>query len=392
MYRYFGDTPLVWVMISGRFGLSLAFGLLCGCRTPPPSPARAMTTNETRLERIIVARDGKGFVTVPSGRSFHPWGMNYGNGGRLIEDFWDTEWDTVRGDFRELKDMGANVVRVSLQYGRFMESAERPDPAAFERLEGLARLAEETGLYLDLTGLGCYRPSDVPAWYDALDESDRWKAQAAFWSHVAEHCASSPAIFCYDLVNEPLSPAERREPGRWASGSRFGDMDFLQYIALDPAGRKREEIAAQWIRRMTRSIRERDTVHLITVGLLPWSYQWHHLSGFLPRTVAPEMDFLSVHIYPDKTKPEEAIAGLRHFAVGKPIVIEETFPLNCDTKQLEAFLRDSRKWACGWMGHYDGAPPDELDSRERSGQLTIAQSIYREWLRLFVRLTPEFSR
>ena len=37
---------------------------------------------------------------------------------------------------------------------------------------------EQTGLRLDVTGLGCYHRRDVPAWYDGLNEERRWAAQA----------------------------------------------------------------------------------------------------------------------------------------------------------------------------------------------------------------------
>jgi hypothetical protein len=67
-------------------------------------------------------------------------------------------------------------------------------------------LAEQTGLYLDLTGLGCYHKQDVPQWYDKLTEQDRWAAQAVFWETVAKTCAHSPAIFCYDLLSESRKP------------------------------------------------------------------------------------------------------------------------------------------------------------------------------------------
>src|SRR4029434_11098449 len=97
------------------------------------------------------------------------------------------------------------------------------------------------------------------------------------------------------------------------------------------------------------------------------------------------------HIYPDTTKPGEAMECLRHFVVGKPVVIEETFPLSCDAAQLEAFLRASKEIACGWIGHYDGNTPDELDALEQAGKLSVAQGVYREWLRRFVRLNPEVS-
>jgi hypothetical protein len=207
---------------------------------------------------------------------------------------------------------------------------------------------------------------------------------------VAQVCQSSPAVFCYDLINEPLSPAGKRAAGQWRSGSLFGGYDFLQYIALDPAGRKREDIPVRWIRQLTAAIRQHDRAALITVGQLPWSRQWKHLSGFLPEKVAPELDFLSVHIYPDTKKPGEELECLRQFAVGKPVVIEETFPLNCSIGDLEMFLRASQEIACGWIGHYDGATLAELDALERAGKLTMPQAVYRSWQRLFLRLKPEF--
>ena len=343
------------------------------------------------MPRVVVAEDGRGFVLEGTKRAFHPWGMNYGNAGRLMEDFWDADWETLARDFRNLRALGVNVVRVHLQFGRFMRSPTEPDPHGLEQFARLLRLAEETGLRLDVTGLACYRPADVPAWYDALDEPARWAAQARFWDAVAEVGAPSPAVFCYDLINEPISPAGKREPGKWPSGSLLGGYDFLQYIALDPAGRERADIAVAWIRQMRAAIRLHDRRALITVGLLPWSRAWKHLSGFLPEKVAPELDYLSVHIYPDTTKPGEAIECLKHFAVGKPVVIEETFPLSCGVAELEDFLRQSREFACGWVGHYDGQTPTELDASERAGHLTLAQATYREWMRLFVRLKPGFS-
>ncbi|HSI11126.1 MAG TPA: cellulase family glycosylhydrolase [Chthoniobacter sp.] len=343
------------------------------------------------MRRVVVAEDRHGFVVEGAGQVFHPWGMNYGNDGRLMEDFWDEDWETLAGDFRELRDIGVNVVRVHLQVGKFMRSATEPDRHGLEQFARLLKLAEETGLRLDVTGLACYRPADVPVWYDALDESARWEVQARFWAAVAEVGASSPAVFCYDLINEPLSPGEKRQPGQWRSGSDLGGYDFLQYIALDLAGRKREDIPVMWIRQLSAAIRQHDPHALITVGMLPWSRQWKHLSGFLPEKVAPELDFISVHIYPDSKLPGEAMECLQHFAVGKPIVIEETFPLSCTVPELEAFFRASRELACGWIGHYDGQPPAEIDALEKAGKMTGKQAIYREWLRLFVRLTPEFT-
>jgi hypothetical protein len=98
-----------------------------------------------------------------------------------------------------------------------------------------------------------------------------------------------------------------------------------------------------------------------------------------------------VHIYPDSEKPAEAMEALRRVSVGKPVVIEETFPLYSSVEELEEFLRASKEIATGWMGHYDGQNLEELDAIERAGELTVPQEIYRAWQRLFVRLKPEFA-
>ncbi|MBI4660400.1 MAG: cellulase family glycosylhydrolase [Verrucomicrobia bacterium] len=381
-------------MTPRRFALILLVvseAVLCGCRSAAKSGPSAAVISVGWLERIVVEPDGRGFISEQSKRPFHPWGMNYGNAGRLMEDFWDRDWDTLADDFRELKTLGANVVRVHLQFGKFMNAPEVPSAEALRRFRRLLRLAERTGLYLDVTGLACYRPADVPAWYDALDEPARWAAQAKFWQVIAGIGAASPAVFCYDLMNEPISPAQRREPGRWRSGNLFGGYDFVQYIALDPTGRTREEIVRQWIQKMSEAIRKHDRRALITVGLLPWSRQWRHLSGFVPEKLAAQLDFISVHIYPDKNRPGEAMESLRQCRTDKPVVIEETFPLSCDATQLETFLRASREIACGWLGHYDGDPIEELDDVELAGKLSLAQSVYRQWLQMFVRLKSEFA-
>jgi hypothetical protein len=344
------------------------------------------------MERIMVATDGRGFVLAESKRVFQPWGFNYGNRGRLMEDFWDRDWQTFAVDFRKMKGLGANVVRVHLQYGKFMSAPDLPNRAAFRQLSRMLRLAETTGLYLDVTGLACYRPGDTPKWYDAMDEPQRWAAQSNFWNTVATTCAASPAVFCYDLINEPFSPGGKREAGAWRSGSSLGGYDFMQFITLDPGGRKREEIPLQWIRVMTAAIRSRDSQALITVGLLPWAGAWGHLSGFVPEKVAPELDFIAIHIYLESKKPDDAMTALSKCVAGKPVVIEETFPLTCTPAEEESFLRQSREIACGWIGHYDGQSLKDFDKLDRAGRLTPTQAMYREWEKLFVKLKPEFMR
>lgn len=338
------------------------------------------------MQHVRVADDGRGFVLARSGAEFVPWGFNYDHDrkGRLIEDYWETEWPTVEEDFREMKALGANVVRVHLQFGRFMDGPRTPNAPALERLERLERLvqlAEKTGLYLDLTGLGCYHKADVPAWYDRLDETDRWDAQAKFWEAVAKRCARSPAVFCYDLMNEPVVPGGGKKRDDWL-GPAFAGKHFVQFITLETKGRPRHEIARAWIGRLVAAIRRHDRRHMITVGLVPWSLDRPGLtSGFVPEKIAGELDFVAVHLYPERGKVDEAIETLKAFDVGKPIVVEETFPLKCPVEELRTFIEKSRGTASGWIGFYWGKTAEECRASK-----TIADAVTAGWLELFREL------
>jgi hypothetical protein len=336
------------------------------------------------MERVRVAGDNRGFVLEPSGRKFVPWGFNYDHdeAGRLLEDYWREEWGKVEEDFREMKALGANVVRIHLQLGRFLPERGKPAAAALERLDRLLDLARASGLYLDLTGLGCYHKQEVPAWYDALTERERWEAQAAFWEAVALRAKGSPAVFCYDLVNEPVVPGKGRRDD-WL-GPPFAGKHFVQFITLDLGDRERPAVAAEWVKRLAAAIRKHDPARLITVGLVPWSLERPGLtSGFVPERIAEDLDFLSVHIYPERGKLEEALETLAGFAVGKPVVIEEMFPLHSSPEDLERFIARSREKAAGWIGFYWGKTPDECRaSKEIADHLTLG------WLELFQKGAP----
>jgi hypothetical protein len=337
------------------------------------------------METVKVARDGKAFVTGSSGRPFVPWGFNYDHdeNGRLLEDYWNAEWPKVEEDFREMKQLGANVVRVHFQFGKFMLSETKPNTNALARFAQLLQLAERTGLGLDVTGLGCYHKQDVPAWYDLLDEEGRWNAQASFWRAVAHVGRTSPAIFCYDLMNEPVAP-HRTGVGKDWLGSPFAGKHFVQWISREGKGRERPEIARAWIRQLAQAIRTEDPSHLITVGLVDWSLPRPGLdSAFHPEVIAPELDFLSVHVYPEKEKVGEAIETLKAFKVGKPVVIEETFPLKCSASEFDEFFQRSRPHAAGWIGFYWGRTPDEC---RRS--TNIADAFMLGWLEWFQKTKP----
>ena len=325
------------------------------------------------MEWVKVSKDGKSFVLASSGKAFVPRGLNYDRDadGRMIEDYWEAEWPKVEQDFAEMKELGANVVRVHLQFGRFMESAEKSNKKALDRLEKLVSLAESQGLYLDLTGLACYKKEHIPDWYDGSSERDRWHAQSVFWGAIAARCADRPGVFCYDLMNEPVVPTGSRKAGEWLGPAFAGVYYYVQFISLDQQDRPRTEIARDWLKTMTASIRKHDKRHLITIGLLPTSG-----SGFVPKEIAPELDYLSVHIYPESAKMKESLDTVKEFSVGKPLVIEEVFPMHCSIPELRQFLGQAK--VAGWMGFYWGKTMEECRKSD-----SISDAIMLAWLEMF---------
>jgi aryl-phospho-beta-D-glucosidase BglC (GH1 family) len=200
-------------------------------------------------------------------------------------------------DFHEIKALGANTVRIHLQVAKFVISPDEVNKVSLMQLKRLVNLAEQTGLYLNITGLGCYHKQDVPAWYDAMDETARWETQAMFWKAVAEVCANSPAIFCYDLMNEPILADSKKNDGEktkndWL-GAGLGDKFFVQRITLDLAGRSNEEVAKAWIEKLTTAIRSQDKRHMITVGVIPWAHVWPKAKPlFYNKEVSASLDLL----------------------------------------------------------------------------------------------------
>lgn len=234
----------------------------------------------TMLPWVGVSKDNKGFVLQPSMQPFVPWGFNYDHdeNGRLIEDYWLDEWPKIEGDFAEMKQLGANVVRIHLQLGKFMDGIDKPNEQA-----------------------------------------------------------------------------------------------------LDQADRPRPDIARRWVDHLVASIRKTDKRHLVTVGLVDWSLDRKGLtSGFVPEKVTENLDFVAVHLYPETGKLDEAAKTLDGFSVGKPVVVEEMFPLKCSPKDLDAFIEKSGKDAAGWISFYWGEAPDEL---RRSTE--IGDAILLQWLELF---------
>lgn len=332
------------------------------------------------LEFVRVAPDQKGFVLAISHKPFIAWGHNYAV--NEPDPPAPLDWAQVAQDFDDFRAMGATVARLHLQVPHYMDTPGAPDGPALAELNQWLKLAEEKGVYLDLTGLASYHVKHRAAWYDQLPDKQRWAVQARFWEAVAATCARSAAVFCYDLINEPITAGEHKDG--WYIG-RMGDYEFLQRLSLDQGGRSSDDITREWTHLMVSAIRRHDHEHLITIGMLP---MW----GIPLQVAGRELDFISVHIYPETGKVDDALNTLRRFEIGKPVVVEETFPLSCDAAEERDFLLRSRGLAAGWIGHYPSEGLAGLLALEKSGKLSSSQSAFLSWLKLFRDLTSQMLK
>lgn len=340
------------------------------------------------LPRIRLSDDKRSFVRADSGKPFTPWGFNYlGREGSLAEEEWSTPagWAQIETDFAAMKKLGANLVRWHLQFETYMAAPDKPKAEQLARLKKLLSLAKSHGLYLDLTGLSSYRLKRSPDWYDALPERDRWRAQAHFWDAIAQTCAGDSTVFCYDLMNEPVitEPKEGEHP--WLTGE-LGGLHFVQRIASKPAGRDAQEIAETWIKTQTEPIRRRDPDALITVGVIPWAFVWPNAKPiFYSPDALKQLDFVSIHVYPKSSEREKELKALAVYDLGKPLVVEEIFPMTCTVKELDEFMEASKDHVEGWVSHYFG-----LSAEEHRKEKTIAGAIKADALEFWQRKGKQF--
>ncbi len=333
----------------------------------------------TAMDFVKLSPDKKGFVLDPSGDRYVPWGHNYASVD--IMDRLAKDPARVERDFAEMKAAGTTVARVHPEMPAFLRGPDKVDPAALQRLERLLQVAEKSGVYLHITGLACYKIKDRMAWYDKLDDEARWKVQEFFWSTIAKACAKSPAVFCYDLVNEPAAAAKRADG--WYVG-RMGDVEFCQRLTLDQPKRRGDDIFRDWTGRTVAAIRRHDPKRLITLGMLPFPSAY--------KTAAEQLDFVSPHLYPKAGKVDAEIALLKQFDFGKPIVIGETFPLSCGVDDERDFLLKSRSLAQGWIGHWPAETPAQLRELKKQGKISLQQSVWLSWVELSREIGPEMKR
>jgi hypothetical protein len=377
---------------------------------------------------IAVGSDGKSFVEQSSGRPYVPFGTNYydPNTGWAPKIWRQFDADRVTRHFEVMRDLGVNCARVFLTAATFQPDIHTIDEQALVKLDTFIRIARQSGIRLILTGPDHWEGS--PAYWkpDRFAGEQALQALDDFWRTVGKRYRDEPAIFAWDLLNEPHIPwfMETWRPmwNRWLQ-TEYGTWEKLK---TDWAGeikdgdswgnigtpenraskgnprllawqRFREHLADEWVRRQVETIRQADPTHLVTVGYIQWSYPLVRggnpslYAAFNPQRQAKWLDFMCIHFYPLLGKPLESKEAwdrnlaylqsvLAYCHVGKPVVLEEfgwygggaprgqpSLTEDEQDRWIVAEIEATRRLADGWLSWPFADTPTSTDMSKFGG-------------------------
>ena len=401
------------------------------------------------MELVEVSRDGRGFVEQGSGRPYIPFGTNYydphtGWAPKLWRQF---DADKVREHFRVMSSLGVNCARVFLTAGSFQPTADAIDEQTLSKLDKMVEIAREVGIRLIPTGPdhwegqpGYWKP-DRFAGEDALGALDR------FWDVFGRRYRGEPAIFAWDLLNEPHLPwscpqwapkwhawlhemyADRSEL-KAAWGDELTEADTWDHVAV-PADRPnagnprlrdwqrfREHLADEWVRRQVEAIRRADPTHLVTVGYIQWSYPLirpgdpGRYAAFNPHRQVRWLDFTTIHFYPTQGSPFQSDENWRnnisylqavvaYNRADKPVLLGEYGWYGGGAPQKHPFLSEeqqahwigeevvaTRSLADGWLSWPFADTPSSGDISLYAGLVKLDLSV-KAWGRKFQELAAD---
>ena len=395
------------------------------------------------MQLVVVTPDGLGFAERDSGRPYIPFGTNYydphtGWAPKIWRQF---DAEKVREHFRIMRGLGVNCARVFLAAAYFQPAADAVEQAALTKLDSLVEIARESGIRLMLTG-----PDHWEGWPsywnpDRFAGENSLQALERFWIVLGNRYRGEPAIFAWDLLNEPELPwfIEEWRPlwnawlketyGNWeaikvAWGNELTEKDQWGQLTvpedrpdannprLRDWQRFREHLADRWVRRQVEALRKADPTHLITVGYIQWSYPLirhgnpGRYAAFNPHRQASLLDFVTIHFYPilgDPFGSEEnwtknigyLQAVLAYCHAGKPVVLGEygwygggavgNQPFLTEEQQarwISAEIEASRGLAVGWLSWPFADTPQSTDM-SLFGGLVKSDLTVKPWGRKF---------
>ena len=185
-------------------------------------------------------------------------------------------------------------------------------------------------------------------------------------------------------MNEPIVTGGDQKDD-WLPGPPLGGFNYgLQRLSIDAHSRSDREIFKAWVAKLSAAVRSVDNSHLITVGVIPWVQVFKGGSDlFCSPEVSGPLDFVSIHFYPKAVPVEESLKYLRAYEIGKPLVIEEIFPLEAGFEKTADFIKASRNEVDGYISFYWG---ETIEQNKRKNDLS--GKIQSDWLSRMRELAP----
>ena len=403
------------------------------------------------LGLIAVRPDGKGFIEKSSGRPFTPFGVNYydPNTGWAPKIWRQFDARRVTRHFEIMRGLGVNCARVFLTAATFQPDVNSIDEQALLKLDALIRIARQSGIRLILTGPDHWEGS--PAYWkpDRFAGERALKALDNFWRAVGRRYRGEPAIFAWDLLNEPHIPwftgtwrplwnkwlqakygGWDRLKAAWAGEIKEGESWGNVIVPEDKASQGnprlldgqlfRESLADEWVRRQVEAIRQADPTHLVTVGYIQWSYPLVRggnpslYAAFNPQRQVRWLDFMCMHFYPLLGRPLESKeawdrniaylqATLAYCHIGKPVVLEEfgwygggtprgqpSLTEDEQDRWIVAEIEATRRLSDGWLSWPFADTPTSTDMSMYGG-LVRSNLTPKPWAKSFARYASNLA-
>jgi sugar phosphate isomerase/epimerase len=405
------------------------------------------------LPKIRISADAPRFEAAA--KPFVPFGINYYRPGTgWAPQVWKKfDAEATRRDFKLMKELGVNCVRVFLSYGSFASEPGVLDQTGLRKFDQFLAIAEEFEIYVHPTGLDHWEGTPNWAKVDRIADERTLQGLEGFWKAFAARYRDRNVIFAYDLRNEPEvawdTPPMRAKWNFWlkkshptagelrrALESSDPTLDHGKVTVPDPRNanerelleyqRFREAIADEWTRRQVAAIKASDPEALVTVGLIQWSVPsllptLPHYSGFRPERQARLLDFLEVHFYPlergayEYKNEEDELRNLAYLEgivrevarPGQPVVIGEfgwygggkpkfdkgRHPAASEEQQARWCRRVVQTTAglvVGWLNWGFYDQPEATDVSELTGLVT-ADGKVKAWGTEFLTLSKEYS-
>jgi len=122
----------------------------------------------------------------------------------------------------------------------------------------------------------------------------------------------------------------------------------------------------------------------------PWALTWPDAKPiFYSKEASGQLDFVSVHFYPRRGEVAKALKALAVYDIGKPLVIEDAFPLECGLDEMDDFFKRSKDRAEGYISFYWGRTVAEYDAATDNKELARVVSA---WLKYFQKYAEFMKR